>query len=223
MKGWKILGILAIVGMFVMPMIPATKAATTSSILSRGDIVFGKEWYVIPQIPEWHHACLYRGSSYSQDIVQSDPHWENWRPREKWWWLTGQWDRLQNSLNSRGVGGVEYTTLSKIHDDYTKVAYGKVINVDSDTKKYATQFAEEKVGRHFDIVSYWKYKTKQVEGPSNNYSGWYYCAELVWAAYRKYGIPLDPVDSWDDHRVYPEEIYNNKQYVRIIYDEGIGW
>ncbi len=219
MKGkWKILVMMAIVGMFAMPMIPV-KGAT---ILSRGDIVFGKTLYPIPQIPEWQHACLYRGS-YSQNIVQSDPHFEKWSPIEKWWWASGQWDKLQNSLNSKGVGGVEYTTLSEIHGDYWRVAYGRVINVPDLIKSYATTFAEGKVGRHFDIVSYWKYKTKQIEGPADHYSGWYYCAELVWASYAKYNIYLDPHDEPDDHRVYPEEIYHNSYYVNIIYDEGIGW
>ncbi|HDH44683.1 MAG TPA: hypothetical protein ENG66_04760 [Thermococcus sp.] len=215
---WKLL-VLVIAGAFLTPTMLTTEVA---SALSRGDIVFGRVWHPIPQIPEWHHACLYRGSSYSEDIVQSDPHFEKWTPLEKLYWLLGLWDALQNSLNSRGVGGVEFTTLSKIHEDYDKVAYGEVM-VCPEIKKKAVKFAEGKVGRHFDIVSYWKYKTKQVEGPADHYSGWYYCAELVWASYRKHGIPLDPYDEPNDHRVYPREIYHNEEFVRIIYDEGIGW
>ncbi len=218
----RVLLALTIVGMFIMPIMPATKASTN---LHRGDIIFGKTWHPIPQIPEWHHACLFRGTLYTKNVVQSDPHFENWTWRERWWWLTGQFDRLQQSLNSRGVGGVEYTTLSKIHEVYKKVAYAyvKPEYASNAQKSFAVKFAENRKGRHFDIVSYWKYKDKQVDGPPNSRSGWYYCAELVWAAYKHAaGINLDSHDTSSDHRVYPKDIYNSP-LIHVFYDEGLNW
>ncbi|MEM1513630.1 MAG: hypothetical protein QXW78_02245 [Candidatus Thermoplasmatota archaeon] len=205
-----------------MALAPIMQAAVSSAI-ERGDVVFGKMYYPIPQIPEWHHACLYRGANYiGKDIVQSDPHFELWTLQEKLWWFTGQYENLQQSLNNRNVGGVEYTILSYIHQTYNKVAYGNVWTANEYQRNNSVKFAEDRIGRHFDILSYWKYKDKQIDGPANDRSGWYYCAELVWAGYWGYNIDLDPGDTATDRRVYPREIYHDND-VKIIYDEGIGW
>lgn len=216
---WKILGVLAILGVLIIPvaMMPTAKAYS----LNNGDVVFGKMWYPIPQIPEWHHACFYR-SLYPYNIVQSDPHYENWNLGEKWWYATGQYEKLQESLNDRGIGGAERSTLSEIQDTYAKVAYGYVDRPYYE-KNDAVGFAENRLGRHFDIVSYWEYKDKQVDGSSNSRSGWYYCAELVWAGYMYASgntINLDSHDTSTDHRVYPKDVYHSS-YVDVWYDEGV--
>ncbi|MEA2054600.1 MAG: hypothetical protein U9O96_05740 [Candidatus Thermoplasmatota archaeon] len=215
---------LLIAGLFVLPVsiIPSTNAATEIKI--RGDVIYGEMYYPIQGIPEWHHACFYRGQSYSKEIIQSDPHWENWTPAEKLWFLwaraTGSgyyfW-KVHNSIWDRGVGGVEYETLSYIHNTYADVAYGRV-SVQYDWQRdLAVSFAEDKEddyyngyrGRPFDIVSYWVYNNKQIGkdvSPNNHNPAYgYYCAELVWAGYKDRGIELDS----DGGRVTPKNIYDN--------------
>jgi len=218
MKGWKILGILAIVGMFLMPMIPA-KASETKI---RGDIVFGKMYHPIPGITGYQHACLYRGRTYNENIVQSDPHWENWRWYEKLWFTMGKYWKVHNSTWDRGVGGVEYTDLNEIYRVYKKeVAFGRVEGVSNDVRSNAVKFAEDREGedRPFDIVSYWKTNSKQVgkdASPKNHNPAYgYYCAELVWAAYKDQGIDIDP----DSGRVTPQEISENVR----VYEGNINW
>ena len=121
---------------------------------------------------------------------------------------------------------MEYTTLSEIHDVYkggVAYAYVKSEYASDEQKSSAVQCAENRKGRHFDIVSYWEYKDKQVDGLANTRSGWYYCAELVWGTYKQVaGINLDSYDSSSDHRVYPEDIYYSP-LIHVFYDEGINW
>ena len=174
-----------------------------NNTIKKGDIIFGRVLEPLPDIPVWHHACLYAGDGM---IVQSDPHTEYWNETHNATFWAGYlaqnkskkyeyFSKLERMLEKSGIGGVEITTLSYIYTHYYFVAYGNVTTAHQDEKNETIEWAKSRVGRPFDYVSYWVNNTKQIDeyDPRDPYhGGMYYCAELVWAAYKeKAGVDLD--------------------------------
>ena len=238
----KILLVLVIMGMFVMPMIPVKVKALPPGVsppTQKADIVFARNWSAYPKWPGitgWHHACIYIGKHwvyfkgygvYTHAIVQADPHCEKWDDTAWDYFWGRQWSDLENYLESKGIGGVEYETLDYIFQWYHRsVHYGRVYGSGSHINQLL-QFLCDRAAhprdwpiRPFDFKSYWGVPcSKQVDG-SPGTKGWkYYCAELVWADYKHVmGIDLD----YNGYgRVKPKEIYNTLRYTSIgeIYDK----
>ena len=222
MRCWKILVAIIILGILAMPA-TVPHADAWSSPSSSGHIVFARNrTSILPDFGYWHHACLYKGSS---KVIQADPECENWKDPYDWnlfwkgyfsvtqsskvYWFT----QLEQSLESRNVGGSEIKPLSYIFQWYKgRVDYGYVKGVGYNGKRGAVEFAEDKADeeRPFDFVSYWAKDTKQIDenDPNDPHHGYrYYCAELVWAAYQ-YATGKD-LDKNNRGRVQPIEIHND--------------
>ena len=127
----KMLLVLAIVGMFVMPMMPTTKA--THPVLppceNEGDIVLA-DGPRIPKIPEWDHAQIYvgDGNSYvgipsqwgSKACIEADPHTEEWPGGFVPPNLLPRWRLKQLEDN---YGKIEWTNLQQTYWDYYNAGF----------------------------------------------------------------------------------------------------
>jgi len=220
----KVLLVLAIVGMFVMPMMPAKGASIPipPPYVHRGDIVFADEMPKKPAINGWDHAALYNGSGY---IIEADPHMENWT-----WWERRLYPLNAASLHEKSYSGdenygrVEVDNMTEIFNSRA-VDYKRVKGASDYLKGKAADFAVDKATRKwtvggiprkprpFDYKSFWIYHTKQVDSTNPDSLGFgYYCSELVWAAwywatshYWYRTIDLDP----NGNEVWPSDIYNS--------------
>ncbi|HHF56083.1 MAG TPA: hypothetical protein ENL42_04115 [Thermoplasmatales archaeon] len=150
MKDWKILGILAIVGMFVMPMMPATKAIhpVLPPCENEGDIVLA-DGSRIPDLPKWDHAQIYvgDGNNYvevpvwwgNKACIEADPHTEEWPGGFVPPNLLPRWRLKQLEDN---YGKIEWTNLQQTYWDYynagftpaekqhVAIAYYKVVDLE---------------------------------------------------------------------------------------------
>ena len=232
MKGWRMLLAIVIVSMFIMPVVPATKAAGEPNIPSptrRGDLIFYecRGWWDIPG--EVDHVSIW--DKDRSKIIEADPYYDVWKDFRAPWppylklrylypsstkclkYLT------YKSYNNPGTtwGWVEQQTLQ--HDTienpdrpYEKLWY---YHVNGGNPATAISFARSKIGHPFDYYSPWERSgadSKQIDeseeeymdynGNSYNLGRGYYCSELVWAAWKKGGVDLDP----DDDSVMPQEI-----------------
>ena len=102
-------------------------------------------------------------------------------------------DVIEADKNTPEGTGVHWTTLEALRDRWDEIGCGKVTN-DPNKISIAINFAKSKIGDGFDN-RYWQ---KDENGDT------WYCAELVWAAYKKAGINMDP-DSGD---VSAQEIWD---------------
>ena len=248
MKGWKILGILVVVGTLIIPIMPAIKALPSgvSPPLAKGHLIFARNRTApLPDMGYWQHACLYKGGSY---ILQSDPHceyWGNhyWHGYSLWrlfWngYFSSNHDRkvywycqLEHGMEHYGIGGVEKAPLDEIFEWYHgKVHYGYVKGVGSSVREAAVDFAQNKADKHkpFDIVSYWANDTKQIDENDEHglkdkgHGGKYYCAELVWASYMRATNRQIDLDKSHSGRVMPKEIHDYSDRVKI-YERYYYW
>ncbi|RLF44853.1 MAG: hypothetical protein DRN17_03705 [Thermoplasmata archaeon] len=127
MKGWKILGVLGIVGVLIMPIALSVEATPwIPHVEHEGDIILADGGWT-PGIPAWDHAQIYSGDGNSNvpvpskwgsdSCIESDPHVENWPS-----WAQNvppsTWSRsiLRNILEP--YGGVEWTDLLETYYDY---------------------------------------------------------------------------------------------------------
>jgi len=229
MKGrWKILIAITIVGVLAMPMMPA-KVNAWSPPAASGYLVFARNrTSILPDLGWWHHACLYKGNG---NIIQADPECENWKDPYDWnlfwngyfsvtqsskvYWFT----QLEQSLESRNVGGCEVKPLSYIFQWYHgRIDYGYVKSASWQERERAVDFATQKANQEkpFDYISYWANNTKQVDENHENgakdlhHGGKYYCAELVWASYMQDAVGID-LDKNHAGRVMPREIHNSPE------------
>jgi hypothetical protein len=79
------------------------------------------------------------------------------------------------------------------------------------------RFAKSKIDQPFDMWSLY-HITKQIEPTEEHFGYGYYCTELVWAAYKKTGVDIDPnrfgwITDW--------EVYSSKQIERIYIKHAI--
>jgi len=213
MKGWKILGVLVIVGMFLMPMMPVTKA--THPVLppceNEGDIVLA-DGSRIPKIPEWDHAKQLEdnyGKIEWTNLQQT--YWDYYNagftPEEK----------QHVAIAYCKVIGLSQDKLNTLRYRVTRFAYDKLTDPDDDG-------IEEHPEHRFDLISYWKDDTKQESGSSERAQR-YYCSELVWAAYRYASrnyigitVDMDP----DSHKVTPLEIHDS-DWTECYWQYGTPW
>ena len=197
-KRKKMLLVLAIVGMFVIPMMPATKAAT---ILQKGDIAICEggpfdwivRWYASnywnKQVTWTHAACYVGSTSYSSStVVETAKH---------------------------GIYIIaDVTTVSGEQSSHDS---GKWIRISCDLsiRESAANWLKDRTytlggeWHPYDYVSLTKSVSdhKQVDEQENSARGGkYYCSELVWAAYRYYGFNIDK-DKDETSVVWPDDIY----------------
>ena len=185
---------------------------------NKGDIVLVDGGF-IPGIPLWDHAAIHYSSGW---CIEADPHVEAWPE---------PWNETPPSQIPEDVciwleetyGRVEWTTTTKLYNEYkdsikkgrVAMAYYKLRPKWAGWCDDAADFAEQKLGRYFDLLSYWHYNSKQVdENEDPDRGARYYCSELVWAAYRKHGVKLD--NDWPENKVTPSELANNYKTVRYF-------
>ncbi|HHF56608.1 MAG TPA: hypothetical protein ENL42_06850 [Thermoplasmatales archaeon] len=230
----KVLLVLAIAGMFITPMMPATKAKVIPpNPQNNGDIIFAEieGW---ADFPSWDHTAIWDKNKVK--ILEADPHFENWSDNRAWWrpdhptlgsiYPNGDTNYkillkylTYKSYHDRSWGKVEEDSITDIFYNYSKCAYGKLRWTSADPDE-AIRFARDKINRPFDYVSPW-YQiwggiySKQQDYPSNDKFFWngtqydlgkgYYCSELTWAAWKWAGINLDK----DGYAVWPGELARN--------------
>lgn len=206
MKPKKLVTVMLVLGTLLLALftvVPPGVNAAPQPPTNTGDIILTDSGY-IPGVSGWDHAALYIGSG---NIMEADPHCEDWGWLE-WWWSTGQYEKLWR-------GGVEEDTLSQTFQDYDTVAYLEVTSADGDDRVEAVQFTIGQEGEAFDYISYWDDDAKQVDANG------FYCSELVWAAYYHYPlrINLDSSGSGGDNAVSPQEIDDHPDTDKYLGDE----
>ncbi len=80
------------------------------------------------------------------------------------------------------------------------------INISSDVKKRAVDFAVSQLGKSYDL----KLSRK---GYSANQEGWY-CSELVWASYYRQGVDIEK-KGVSEPGITPRDIYNSEKLVAV--------
>ncbi len=219
-KRKKISVVLALAGILLIPAIIMPVSAEEPELPepdNEGDIIWADAGR-IPGVSGWDHSQLHVGSS---SCIEADPHTEKW---------PSPWNHTLPSLIPNwklkeledDYGRVEYTDINETYYEYKEaepkpgdkghvaMGYGEVGTQQINRDK-AVDFVEEQENdsRKFDLISYWKWNTKQIDEddaaiPERGRK--YYCSELVWAsyAYEEVGIDLDP----DLFKVTPQELYD---------------
>ncbi len=158
-----------------------------------GDIILTKGSIFDLLVPGyWTHAEMYIGYQYRYD------------PARGYW----HWDYYVVHSNKQGV---HYSTWADAVWSADEAAIIRVATSDY-YRSLAVSFAESKVGYPYD---YW-WLSKQVLGSS------YYCSELVWAAYKYYGIDIDANPGWSwtyANGVAPQELYDDGDTYLIAYSD----
>ena len=242
MKGWRMLLAIVIVSMFIMPVVPATKAAGEPNIPSptrRGDLIFYecRGWWDIPG--EVDHVSIWdkdRGK-----IIEADPYYDVWKDFRAPWppylklrYLYPRSGRCLMYLTYKSYtnpgttwGWVEQQTLQHDTIEHPDRPYEKLwyYHVNGGNPSTAVSFARSKIGHPFDYYSPWESgaDSKQIDESEEEYMYYnensynlgrgYYCSELVWAAWKKGGVDLDP----DDDSVMPQEIIDENSGNKITY------
>jgi len=220
MKGWKILGVPVIVGIFFISMIPITQASPPAPTYT-GDIIVAEssKWF---DLYGWDHAALYKGSG---KILEADPHFENWTALERLCYPSNAASLHDKSYSgNEHYGKVEDSLLTELWNSeyYSDRAYGTVIGASSSQRSAAVSFAQNKANRiwdvgnyhnkprPFDYKSFWVYNTKQVDDTYKYSLGYgYYCSELVWAAWYNVNSYYNFDD--DSGKITPNEIGNSNK------------
>ncbi len=203
-----------------------------------GDLIFAEAegWKDLLSGPD--HVSIWDAGN--NKIIEADPYYDVWGDFTAPWggklknyypWYTPCLKYLTyKSYNNPGTtwGWVEqqtlqYDTIENPDRPYEKLWYYHVNG--GDPYKAVNIFARSKIGHPFDYYSPWPAgaDSKQIdesEGEYMYYNGnrynlgrGYYCSELVWAAWKKGGVDLDP----DDDSVMPQEIIDENSGNKITH------
>ena len=156
-----------------------------------GDIVLLRGGIFDKIVPGyWTHAVMYVGYSYHYDT-------------ERGYW---HWDYFVIHSNEYGVHFSSWEDVVNSADEAVLLR----VKTTEDIRDKAVSFAKWMYGHPYDV--FWL--AKQVIGPS------YYCSELVWAAYKYYGVDIDANPGWSWEYAYgvaPQEIYDDADTFVVAY------